>query len=146
MAWFWLITVILLIILLYIAIKKEWNGFLLICNLLIFLPSFVFTLVLLLPLLNQKDPHVAAIFTGMTALLSFIGIIKVLFRSRCPQCKKFFSAKKNSDELIQYGNVYYKKDNSNNNVAYQKNVYKRTYICKHCSNEWTRNIQREELA
>ena len=147
MTWVWIITFFAVLALLTVAIKKEWNGFLLFCNIVLFLPAFCLTMLLLFQRATEGTiTHPILFFISiLVSLVSFIGIFKVLFRSRCPQCKKFFSARKTGEEQIQAGDIYYKNEN-NTEVAYQKNLYRRDYICKHCSHEWSCNISREEKA
>ena len=133
------------LILLVIAIKKEWNGFLLFCNLVIFLPALVITVLIWIQMEQKGELNPMVFFSGAAALATLIGMFTVVSRSRCPECKKFFAARKTNDELIQAGDIYYKTEN-NTRVAYQKNLYQRDYICKHCGHEWSRNISREEKA
>ena len=133
-------------ILLYVAIKKEWNCFLLFCIIVLFLPALGSTILHLLQLSNKGETNPIILYiSAFVTLATFIGIFKILFRSRCPECKKFFSAKKIGEEQIQTGSIYYKESN-NTNVAFQKNLYRRDYVCKRCGHEWSRNISREEKA
>lgn len=138
------IAVVVFLILLAVAIKREWNGFLLVCNIVLFIPSACLVLMHILQLQQKGETNPIVLFiTALVALASFIGIFKVLFRSRCPRCGKFFSARKVDENLLQSGDIYYKQQN-NTRQAYQKNVYRCCYVCKRCRNEWSRNVFREE--
>lgn len=144
MSGFLIIAFFVFLILLLIAIKKEWNAFLLFCNIVFFLPALGLTILLLFQMGTKGETNPIILFiSALVTLGTFIGIFKVLFRSRCPQCHKYFSAKKTGEEQIQAGDIYYKKEN-NTMVAYQKNLYRHDYVCKRCGHEWSRNISHEE--
>ena len=144
MSGFLIIAFFVFLILLLIAIKKEWNAFLLFCNIVFFLPALCLTILLLLQMATKGETNPIILFiSGLATLGTLIGIFTVLSRSRCPQCSKYFSAKKIGEEQIQAGDIYYKNEN-NTQVAYQKNLYRRDYVCKRCGHEWSRNISREE--
>lgn len=133
----WIVAIIVFLISLYVAVKKEWNGFLFFICLIGFLPSLFFTWVL------WRSKADLMLLAGLIALFFFVGMVRVLFRSRCPQCKKFFTSRKVGEELIQHGSVYYKGEKGSRQ-AYQKNLYCCSYVCKSCDHEWTRNASREE--
>ena len=143
--WFLLIVGIIFLIILGVAIRNEWNGFLLVCNIALFIPSFIITMAQLMGD-GEANPFILFL-AGIIALSTFLGIFHVLFRSRCPQCRKFFAAKKINEELLQQGDIYYKTVNSTNGnrttKAYQKNLYRCDYVCKNCGHEWSRRVTRE---
>ena len=67
------------------------------------------------------------------------GIVIVLERSRCPRCKKYFKAKKLNEEFVEEGKIYHRNDKT-----YQKNLYRKDYVCMNCEHEWSKNVRREE--
>ena len=67
----------------------------------------------------------------------------MLFKGRCPSCKKLFKVHEIGDELISQGDIYYKVEN-NSRVAYQKNMYRADYACNHCQHEWSKKYFKKE--
>ena len=136
MFWFGVIALLIFVFLVRIGIKKEWNRFLFVLVLLALVPSSALTIVILS--LHGVE-NFGFIFCAVLTLVLSVALYIVLNQSRCPHCKKYFKAQKVNDELVEQGEIYHRNDKT-----YQKNLYRKDYVCLNCENEWSRNVRREE--
>ena len=118
-----------------IAVIKEW-----------FLFSFIMNSICLV--IASVMAFIASDWILVIALMGVAFLInmgKALIRGKCPECKKYFKARRTAETLIQQGDVYYK-GSGNDRTAYQNNLYRRDYCCIECQHEWFRNVQKKEKA
>ena len=131
-----IIALVIFAILLGKGLEKEWNRFLFVLSLIGFVPCAVCTLAVLC--FKGVGNTGFVVLAALTLIFGF-GLVIVLERSRCPRCKKYFKAKKLNEEFVEEGKIYHRNDKT-----YQKNLYRKDYVCMDCEHEWSKNVRREE--
>jgi hypothetical protein len=140
---FCIIAILVFFIMVGIAILREWFLFAFIGSGVIFV---VTAIIALLGWFSKSDNGaVLALGSGIVALIALGHMLKALFRSKCPACKKFFKARRTAKNMIQTGDIFYE-GSGDNRTAYQKNLYQLEYSCIACQHEWSRNVTEKERA
>ena len=64
--------------------------------------------------------------------------------TKCSQCGKPFALDMVNKELLQMGEMFYKKDNEGKRVLMQRNLYMEHYRCKFCESEFEKKVTKDE--
>ena len=141
MVLFCIIAILVFLILVGVAVVREWFLFAFIGSSVIFLATTVIALIGWFAF--GDNGALLAIACGAFAVGALVNMLKALFRSKCPACKKFFKGRRTAKNMIQAGDVFYEGSGSNR-TAYQKNLYQLDYSCIACQHEWSRNVTEKE--
>ena len=117
----WLIVVMAALILIGVAIRLEWNRFLMTLSILLLIPSSLVCLIF-----SQKEGlGTTSLISGCIAIVQVVNICKILYQCRCPYCRKFFKARLLGRNLTH--------------SSYREKIYRREYICNECGKSWSRD-------
>ena len=117
----WLIVIVAALVLIGVAFHLEWNRFLMTLSILILIPSGLVCLIF-----SQKEGlGTTSLISGCIAIVQVANICKILYRCRCPYCRKFFKARMLGRNLVH--------------STYSEKVYRREYICNECGKSWSRD-------
>ena len=77
-------------------------------------------------------------------IVSIIGSYMYGLSTKCSQCGKPFALDMVNKELLQMGEMFYKKDNEGKRVLMQRNLYIEHYRCKFCESEFEKKVTKDE--
>ena len=64
--------------------------------------------------------------------------------TKCSECGKPFALELVNKELLQMGEMFYKKDKEGKRVLVQRNLYMEHYRCKFCESEFEKKVTEDE--
>ena len=78
-------------------------------------------------------------------IVSMIGSYCVGLASKCSNCGKPFALELVNTELLQMGEMFYRKDNNGKRVLMQRNLYMEYYRCEFCGSEFEKKVTKNEI-
>lgn len=78
-------------------------------------------------------------------IVSMIGSYCVGLASKCSNCGKPFALELVNTELLQMGEMFYRKDNDGKRVLMQRNLYMEYYRCEFCGSEFEKKVTKNEI-
>ena len=91
-----------------------------------------------------ENKNILGVIPFAVYIVSIIGSYIYGFTTKCPQCGKPFALDLVNEELLQMGEMFYKKNNEGKKVLMQKNLYMEHYRCKFCESEFEKKVTKDE--